>query len=117
MKILPEHYEYMKNKMSERSVELFGRYSLIHAEGKAQDIDKRVRWDLARDVGLVPFFCDTLYKYANDDHIDTALRKIIEEIQEPVLQYLRRPVPKLGKLPPLDLSNALENWKKLSRSI
>jgi hypothetical protein len=42
---------------------------------------KRWRWDLlwrAKRVGFLPdrFIEDTIYSYANDDHIDTALRHI-----------------------------------------
>lgn len=38
---------------------------------------KRYQWDIARQVGLIPFFCDTLYQYLNDKHIQTALNRII----------------------------------------
>jgi hypothetical protein len=42
---------------------------------------KRWRWDLlwrAKREGYLPdrFIEDTIYSYANDDHIDTALRRI-----------------------------------------
>ena len=42
---------------------------------------KRWRWDLlwrAKRLKFLPdrFIEDTLYSYANDDHIDTALRRI-----------------------------------------
>jgi hypothetical protein len=42
---------------------------------------KRWRWDLpqrAERLGFLPerFVLDTLYAYVNDDHIDTALRRI-----------------------------------------
>lgn len=39
--------------------------------------DKRYRWDLTYAAGLTPWICDTLYPYCNDDHIDTALRRIV----------------------------------------
>ena len=38
--------------------------------------DKAVRWYLLHGAGLTPFVCGTLYKYLNDDNIDTALRHI-----------------------------------------
>ena len=44
--------------------------------------DKRFRWDLANAAGLIPFFCDTLYQYMNDEHIDTALRSIVKPLAE-----------------------------------
>ena len=39
--------------------------------------EKAVRWYLLRGCGLTSFVCDTLYKYLNDNHIDSALRAII----------------------------------------
>jgi hypothetical protein len=36
----------------------------------------RYRWDILRAAKLMPFVCDTLYKYLDDSHIDSALRKI-----------------------------------------
>lgn len=39
--------------------------------------DKRYRWDLSYRAGLTPWFCSEVYGYANDDHIDTALRSIV----------------------------------------
>lgn len=38
---------------------------------------KRYQWDITRQVGLIPFVCDTLYKYLDDTHIQTALNRII----------------------------------------
>jgi hypothetical protein len=53
----------------------------IVREGNAQDIDKRLRWDLADHVGLTSWFCYEVYPYGvNDKHIDTALRKIMREL-------------------------------------
>lgn len=42
--------------------------------------DKRYQWDLVRHSGALPFVCDTLYKYLNDSHIDTALRGIVKPL-------------------------------------
>lgn len=38
---------------------------------------KRYQWDITRQVGLIPFVCDTLYQYLDDTHIQTALNRII----------------------------------------
>lgn len=44
--------------------------------------DERYRWDLARYA--VPNFdrwmCDVLYSYLDDEHIDTALRSIVQPL-------------------------------------
>jgi hypothetical protein len=42
--------------------------------------DKRYQWDLARHAGLIPYFCDVLYAYLNDDHINTALKRLVRPL-------------------------------------
>lgn len=42
---------------------------------------RRYRWDIIRAAGLIPYICNTLYRYANDTHIDTALRLIVRELE------------------------------------
>lgn len=37
---------------------------------------KRMRWDLVYGSDQMRFVVDELYKYLDDEHIDTALRKI-----------------------------------------
>lgn len=44
--------------------------------------EKRIRWDLLWDV---PYskrenWFDAVYKYLNDDHIDTALKSIVKKL-------------------------------------
>lgn len=74
MKIKPEHYEYMK--------------AAILSNGKAPTLpdylakglsEKRWRWDLMYMANLSRWVCDNVYSYANDDHIDTALRQITRD--------------------------------------
>ena len=43
------------------------------------DIKKRLRWDIFYATGLIQYCCDTLYKYLDDCHIDTALKSIMAE--------------------------------------
>ena len=48
-----------------------------------KDHEKRFRWDVfwtARRYLNGNFISDILYSYLNDDHIDTALKKIVKEI-------------------------------------
>lgn len=72
MKVRPEHVEHMRAAM----------LPILQKNTKPADVsDKRWRWDVARAAGLIPYTCDTLYTYANDDHIDTALRHIIKVSQ------------------------------------
>ncbi len=79
-KIHPEHYDHMKAAMSGLFHEADDRRAQIVVEGKAQDVEKRLRWDLSYAAGLTPWICDNIYPYANDDHIDTALRNIMKEL-------------------------------------
>ena len=67
MKIKQEHYEHMKNSMTPIM------QAIPQPEGMS---DKMYRWAVARKAGLITYMCDELYSYLNDDHIDTALRKI-----------------------------------------
>lgn len=72
MKIKPEHLEHIRQAIKPFNND-FHR-SRYKAAGHS---DKRYRWDLAYYSGLTQFICETLYTYLNDDHIDTALRKLI----------------------------------------
>jgi len=42
--------------------------------------NKRYRWDLLWAAGLTRWVCDHIYPYANDDHIDTVLRRAVPEL-------------------------------------
>jgi hypothetical protein len=52
-------------------------------------VNKRYRWDLfwyaqrvANPFGpSTKWVCDVIYPYANDDHIDTALRSIVKPLE------------------------------------
>lgn len=71
MKIKPEHYEHIKNAVAENMIKIpFSKYKEQGLSGE------RYRWDLFWASGLSKFLCGTLYKYLNDDHVDTALRRI-----------------------------------------
>lgn len=81
MKIHPEHYEYMKTKLMTLAPQIQDYRDNIEAEGRARDPEMRLRWDLFYDSGLSRWACDVIYEYANDSHIDTALRAIMRELQ------------------------------------
>ena len=42
--------------------------------------NKRYRWDLLWAAGLTRWVCDHIYPYANDDHIDTVLRRAVPDL-------------------------------------
>ena len=82
MKITPQDYADLKAAI----VGIFGNRKLADIAAMYKDnglSEKRFRWDLLYSVQSVvrqPIF-DRMYKYANDTHIDTALRRIVKEIQ------------------------------------
>ena len=72
MKIKQEHYDYIKKSMMSNS-----RAPLLQDYLKAGLTEKRWRWDwVYLTEGLSKWICENIYPYANDDHLDTALRKI-----------------------------------------
>jgi len=72
MKIKPEHIAHMRAALAaNRLAPTLAEYIGIGLS------PKRWRWDLAYMAGLTPWICDTIYCYANDDHIVTALRHIL----------------------------------------
>lgn len=78
MKIKPEHFAQMKDAIAGIPAEKVAAHrQFILNEGKAKDVEMRLRWDLLHSALGSRWICDNLYPYANDDHIDTALRNIV----------------------------------------
>jgi len=74
MKIKKEHFDYIQTKCQE----VLTKYPNMWDKYKALGLTaRRFQWDVARTANLIPFFCDTIYKYANDRHIDTVLNEVI----------------------------------------
>lgn len=87
MKIKPEHYAELKSKIASfvdanREAVLAHRKSL-KSDGRVRDLDMRFRWDVSHAAGVTPWACEALYPYMNDDHIDTALRHVVAELNLP----------------------------------
>jgi hypothetical protein len=74
MKMTVEDYAILKNAVESSPV-----YPQLLDYRDRGLSDKRYRWDCVWSVhsSLKEWF-DNVYQYANDDHIDTALRKITE---------------------------------------
>lgn len=75
MKIHPAHFQFLKNAIT--PLDTPARRKIY--EGLT---DKRYRWDLVYAAKLTSWICYDLYPYMNDDHIDTALRKILPPLNE-----------------------------------
>lgn len=71
MKISKEHYEYLESAILPLMEEI--PLSLYVEKGLSE---KRYRWDLSYMANLTNWICDNIYPYADDSHLDTALRKI-----------------------------------------
>ena len=84
MKITKEHYNFMKQEIAKIwSKEKHDCHvKFVANEGKAKVTSKRVRWDWSYYANLTAFICDSIYTYANDQHLDTALKSIISELEE-----------------------------------
>lgn len=81
MKVTQEHYQTLKQAIANISPEKVNRHrEQLKGDHRVHDVEKRLRWDLMYAAGLTQFLCSTLYKYANDDHIDTALKQAMKEI-------------------------------------
>jgi hypothetical protein len=77
MKITIEHYEHIAlalDSIQPRIIAAIPEYK------KAGLSNERLRWDCIRATGLIPWLCDNIYSYANDDHIDTALRVYFKKL-------------------------------------
>jgi hypothetical protein len=81
MKIIPDHYAHMKSAIEPLAGQIEERRAAIVEEGRAKDVEMRLRWDLMYAAGLTRWLCDVIYPYADDTHVDTALRRIISEIE------------------------------------
>ena len=83
MKIKAEHYATLKGMLSQYSHD--NREALLaHKALKlGKDPEKRFRWDLfycARNVNPEKIAITDSIQYLNNDHLDTALRRIVREL-------------------------------------
>jgi len=83
MKVKPEHMQTLRVALAPLdTVALRAEYAagkFPHAE-RCKDVDMRYRWDLLYMVhgSVREPLMKALYAYANDSHIDTALRAIVD---------------------------------------
>lgn len=83
MKITPEHYAALKGMLSQYSHDNREQVLAYKAFKLGKDPEKRFRWDLftfARRSGAEKIVMDDIYRYANDNHLDTALKRIVREL-------------------------------------
>ena len=76
MKIKPEHFAHLREALAKVDTDFHrGRYT------NAGLSTRRYQWDAVQYAGLMPWLCDTLYTYLNDDHIQTALNRIVKPLE------------------------------------
>lgn len=82
MKVRPDHYQKMlENLRAVDKATIIQHARVVLHSGKFKDYQKCMRWHMVRLACLTPFIADTLYQYCNDDHIDTALRQAMLELE------------------------------------
>lgn len=82
MKITTEHLDHMREEIAKvwTPEKHAAHREFIVNEGRSRDVEKRLRWDWSYYAGLSPWICKNIYPYANDSHIDTALRQIMRDL-------------------------------------
>lgn len=73
MKIQAQHIAHMR-----QAIEASPRIPWTQASALGHS-PMRYRWDVMHAAGLTPWLCSTVYPYANDANVDTALRSILPE--------------------------------------
>lgn len=80
MKIKPEHYNYMKVAMHGVKEKIPIYIDGMKKTYVGKNFDKRIRWDILHHTVTSRWIVDNIYPYADDTHIDTALRSIMREL-------------------------------------
>lgn len=80
MKMRKDHFETLKKHVLE-TLEKYPNAKQEYAD--AEYSPKRFRWDALHATRIngersCKWICSNLYYYLNDDHIDTALRRIVK---------------------------------------
>ena len=82
MKIKPEHYNHMKQEIDKLDKEQCKQHKEnLKLDDRVKDLDMRFRFDCLYAAKLGPFVCENIYSYANDNHVDTALKFIVKELK------------------------------------
>lgn len=80
MKMTAEHYKFIKSRINYEKQDVLKYKQSLKSDPRVKDIDKRLRWDLFYFAMPVAWDPKELYGYLNDNHIDTALKKIMKEL-------------------------------------
>lgn len=81
MKMQSEHYQHILEAVKPLAGLIKAHREVLKSDPRVKDLEMRLRWDLFWAAKLSQFASDTLYTYLNDAHIDTALKKIMTEVE------------------------------------
>lgn len=84
MKIKPEDLDSLRVAIApldtpERRAQYLA--SKFYGASRVTNLEMRYRWDLLWAAGVSDWVSRTVYKYANDSQVDTALRSIVPPLQ------------------------------------
>ena len=81
MKIKEEHFNLIQEKFFIARVDIIKHkeylLSIKDKPGAPKDLNKRLRWDVMNKLIGSKWICDNIYPYANDEHLDTVLKKVM----------------------------------------
>ena len=80
MKIKAAHLEQIETAFTQLADKIPAHREAVHASGKFTDLEKRVRWDVLNASLGCKWVCENIYPYANDEHLDTALRATVRKL-------------------------------------
>jgi len=84
MKIKPDHYQHLKSLIETVKDKIPSHREALKSDPRVKDLEMRLRWDALwatnKQNSTSAWMCANLYQYMNDDHIDTALRSIMKEL-------------------------------------
>jgi len=87
MKVKKHDYNELRdaihNRVNELTREKIKEHKMSLINSNTGDISKKFRWNLLWAVSFPvrQVIVDRIYQYANDNHIDTALKSIIKELE------------------------------------
>jgi hypothetical protein len=88
MKLKPDHVETIRAAILEEIEKQGGAAAVVakyetgnfERADKVKDLQTRFCFDLFYSAGLTAFICETVYLYASDSHILTALKSICPKV-------------------------------------
>lgn len=82
MKMKQQHYEYIKSKMADciGKNHYTGIVNNAKSDSRVKDLNTRIAWDCLHTCNISAWICDNLYSYLDDNHINTAVKRIVREL-------------------------------------